>query len=232
MESRIITDNNRASVIAHLLRPQIYQEWSSIKDFLTGIVMGKEQSTLEILPSLIANPEVYYRTSEDNDYYYAFYMLFHSFDWSSFPIGFIADLDSHRFDTESILVRAKKAYFPVIQGDIATVSHKSIKFKGDIRKVTVFVEKEGHAIKPFEKRYLSTAKYTVYNEYKLESFDDMLWSQWRLFKRVLRLHGVGGPDELYDSRWLYSPFGIRHYREDMFNHPNKIFEKALETKRI
>lgn len=176
--------------------PEIYQEWKSIKDFLTPIILDERPIMEEALYWLIDEPTLYYKATEDNDFLYIYYMLFHPFDWSDSKIGFIRKWDSHLFDTEGLCIRHAK-YTPQGATDIATIFHNTIKSEENVGIPQVQVQAEGHGISP-GRFYANVGNYVVYNRRTI-TLEDMGGVErthaWTRFKRILNAEGVNAPDQ-------------------------------------
>lgn len=210
---QIVNNHDRAEMLAKRFQPIIYQEWKSIKDFPTSLMFDDEKTMESNLAWAISDPTLYYRVSEDDDHIYAFYMVFHPFDWSSSKIGFIRKLDSHTYDTESFCVRWSKLYGEL---DIATVYHYSIKKQFCVKWPIVRIESEGHAIMPYDPEHesINTNNYAVYtkNNVKLCNIDTIPVAQWYQIKKIVNGKGVDMPDQQAEHG-------------DMFNHPDKLFKR-------
>jgi len=210
----LVKDVTRAENLARRFQPFIYQEWKSIKDFPTSLIFDEEKTMEANLVWAINTPSLYFRMSEDNDYFYAFYMVFHPFDWSSSKLGFIRKLDSHTYDTESFCIRWSKLHGGY---DLATIYHYSIKTKFGLGTIPcVRIEAESHAIMPFnpERESINTVKYAVYhpNDFKLVNIDTIGLVQWKQIKNILHRAGVDTPDTQTEHG-------------DMFLHPDKLFKR-------
>jgi hypothetical protein len=231
MELKILS-GKKAKELAIQHCPVIIQEWKSIKDFPTQFVVDTPENMERNLPWLISQPELLFKVSENDEYYFIYYIIFHPFDWSDSGIPLIKKLDSHTFDTESILLRISKhsGY-----NYIATRYHNQLLFSDAGVSPVVYVEAEGHGIIP-EENYddQEDINLAVYRAECIIFTDitQLKTSQLTFIKDALMKAGVDTPEEQGDGLWLLSPFGTQHKRDDMFNHPDKLFQKALETGRI
>ena len=215
----IIKDKDRAELLAKRFCPGIYQEFKSIKDFPTAIMLDEAEQMEKNLFWAIDNPALYYRISEDDDYIYAFYMVFHAFDWSDSKISWIRKWDSHIFDTESICFRWSKLYGRL---DVATIYHHSIKSKFSTTSLVVYIQAEGHGIKPFDPndpndvkdKLGNSSKFVTYRpeDLKLEWIDKLSSTQYDRLKNILNNEGVNAPCQQAKNGW-------------MFTAPNKLFNK-------
>jgi len=232
MSTKIITNIDKTLILANKFKPVIYQEYKSIKDAITPIMLCNEADMMTMLPIIEKDPCLYFLIREDFHFYYAFYMIFHPFDWSTFPIPFIRKWLCHLYDTESILFRVSKCNKCNIV-DVATVHHNSFLFQAHTQ-FKVVIESESHAIHPYELKLnditVNLHKYRVYFDYRLKNLNDITPKQWRTIKK--QLHGVNTPQEQYDEIWIRSTFGIRHQKGDMFFRPDVLFSKAIETRRM
>ena len=210
--AQLVNDRERAEILADRFQPIIYQEWKSIKDFPTSLMFDDEAQMEKNLFWAINDPTLYYRISEDDEYFYAFYLVFHPFDWSDSKIGFIRKLDSHTYDTEAICVRWSKVHGVM---DIATVFHNSIKTKMNVDSTLVWIEAEGHGIRPFEEKLMVRAeRFTVYSHdsCKLVNIDSMSPAQWERMKEILNSKGVDMPEQQAE-------------KGHMFTDPDKLFAR-------
>lgn len=226
----VVVGQKKAFQIASEYSPVIYQEFKALEDFLTGIVLDTDENVRSQLPRLIVSPIVYFAVREDERWYYCFYMLFHPFDWSSSGIPVLRRADSHKYDTESVLIRILKIR-PRVR-DIATVFHNQIKFQRN-SDGEVFVEAEGHGIRPLEAKYLDSAdKYLVYRHYSLRNLMLLKSKQWEKLKREFNKHKVKMPDQMVDAVMARSVFGRRHKRGDIWHRPDVLFEFAKSKGRL
>jgi hypothetical protein len=216
--SEIVT-GKRGNKLASIMRPIIYQEYTDIRDLITPFIFGTKEESEKLLPSLVDSPTLYYGIREDEDWVYAYYLVYHPFDWTS--TTFMKSFDEHQHDTESILVRFHKKDGRV---DIGTVSHHAIYFqKNSSRKVTI--EAETHAILPFEKKPPG-GNYLIYQLYKfidLNKFNDEDWNLMR--------DGLGGhasmPQEQKDSILSSGMHGRKRNKPgDIFLRPEVLFKSA------
>jgi hypothetical protein len=231
MELKILS-GKKAKELAIQFCPDIIQEWKSIKDFPTQFVIDTPENMERNLPWLISQPELLFKVTENDEYYFIYYTVFHPFDWSDSGIPFMRKLDSHTFDTESILLRISKH-----SGNnyIATRYHNEILFSEMNPAPVVYIEAEGHGIIP-ECDYDASdnINLAIYQAGCIIFTDitQLKANQLKFIKDCLTEAGVDIPEEQGDIIWLMSPFGTKHKRDDMFNHPDKLFQKALETGRI
>lgn len=219
----LVNNRKKAHSLAQRFSPKIHQEWKNLKDSITKLVIADRDVLEMLLPSLVSTPTLYFRIMEDNNYYYAFYLVPHVFDWSDFPIKIIRELDSHLFDTEALCFRvSKKDHFDV---DVATVAHSRFYF-GRAESYEVFIESEGHGIYPYENQKSKVE--VIYDKYRLENLDRMTARQWELIQKALGPKAKI-PHEQADSKLLK---GKKHRKGDMYLRPNVLFEIADEKELI
>lgn len=235
MNWRIINTPS-AKLLATKNCPVIAQEIKGIKDFPTGIIMAPPKDVEAVLPSEFLSPTLYYRISQDESYIYAFYMIFHPFDWSDSPLGIIRDLDSHQYDTESVVFR-----IPTKQGvpiDVITVCHHYFKYKRYEANLPqsywgkLFIEACGHGIYPWgsnPREFEEKPMLMTYNKKSIELVSlDEHEKHWDRVKFILNEAGVHFPDQQVDwyLRKRNNYPGLSHKPGDMFNRPHILFERA------
>lgn len=210
---------DKASEVAKHFCPEIYQEFKSIKDFLTPLILADKNSMEESLYWLINHPTLYYKTTEDENFLYIYYMLFHPFDWSDSSIGFIRKWDSHLFDTEGLCIRHAK-YTAQGATDIATIFHNEVKFEENCGIPQVQVQSEGHGISP-GRFYANVGHYVVYNRGKINllNMGEVEGTPaWDSIKRALNSEGVDMPDQQALGGKLWSA-------------PDEAFKRLLKSKK-
>lgn len=225
-----------AKLLATKFCPIIAQEIKSIKDFPTGLILAPPEDAMAVLPSVFLSPTLYYRVSQDDNYIYIFYMIFHPFDWSDSPLGIIKDLDSHQYDTESVVFRLPNQ--PNKPIDVATVCHYYFRYKrysSDLPQKywsKLYIEACGHGIHPWgenPRKFEEKPMIMTYNRksIKLESLDEHNRT-WVRVKNVLNENGVDFVDQQTD--WTLRKCNefpdLSHKRGDMFNRPHILFERA------
>lgn len=218
----VVIESELARSLAIHFSPTIYQEWSSIKDCLTPLVLDKDVM-LEKLAEIIEEPTLYYSIREDDDHWYAYYMKYHPFDWSNSGFCLIRLLDSHKHDSEGMLFRIQKKSERI---DVVTVYHYDFLFASSIdRKVTI--EREGHGIYPYS-LYKPVGSNLVYKSFSYVNLNDQNKRWWNEVREAF-----GGnakmPDEQFASRVLGSPsLRRKNKRGDIFLRPEVLFQTAIK----
>ena len=218
-----ITKNNRAKQLSWMFRPIIYQEFESYKDLITRILVKKSDRKIESVLKEARKPTIYYSVLEDSSFYYIYYMVYHPFDWSKFPIPCLRSLDEHDHDTEGILLRVHKSnpvdkHLPV---NMVTVAHNTFLVQPRA-KGKVCIKSGSHAIYPYEQSTPIT-NHLIYYDYKLENMRKWSNKEWERMRACLK--GVNMPDEQFCSAWLSTEW---HSVGDIWNFPNKIFDLAFK----
>ena len=217
-----IVHSKEAFSLARRFRPTVYQEWSSIKDFLCPLMLQKNVS-LSDFAKAIENPTLYFSVREDEQYWYAYYMKYHPFDWSDNRFFIIRLLDSHRHDDEGLLFRVSKKTNRI---DVITVCHYDFLFYSNTdRRVTI--ERHGHGIHPYAIRK-PYGKYLRYNSFSYVNLNDKSERWWQEVK-IAFSSNVKMPDEQFASRVLGSPsLRRRNKRGDIFLRPEVLFKTAVK----
>ena len=173
---------------------------------------------------MIEIPVLYYICREDEQYWYVYYLIFHPFDWSSSPVGFVRKLNSHLYDTEGICFRVDKKSGTK---DIATIYHNSILFQANTTRL-VYIESQGHGILPPKHlNFKLSGAFKLYRyNYELVTLENITKDQWNEIKK--KLCGVNIPHEQGDTLWVRDSMGTRHRRGDMYLRPDRLFKKAEE----
>lgn len=230
-----LVEIEEAKKLASRFYPIVGQEIKGIKDFSTGIILAPKEDVEKILPSIFLDHTLYYRISEDENYYYAFYMLFHPFDWCTSPLSFVHNLDEHQFDTESVVFKIPKnengAIFVISVFHTRFQYHKyefGFQLGNYWRKI--YVEPCGHGIIPWGKdayTFESKPRLMVYNKAILINFDEYP-NSWKRVKEIINNAGVNFVDQQSDHVLLHTCSfpGLSHYPGDMFLRPHVLFERA------
>lgn len=206
--------------LATFYAPKIYQEFNSVFDLITPISLQKVEEVIKDFAKIASRPVLYFGAKEDSTYYYLYYMVYHPFDISQSSIKLIRKWDSHRHDTEGVLIRANKV---TNKRDAITVSHcEFLTQKGfDGRLV---IEANGHGIRPYNETGPS-GNYVVYENYEFEDLGQYPKSKWELLRSNFG-GGVKMPDEQHDT----GIGNIRNNRRgDIWNRPDVLF-KNLKLK--
>lgn len=220
--SEIVVDPIRALKLAESFKPIIYQGWHGIKDFITPLMFDSPERLFLDIPNFLSPPTIYFLIREDLTYIYAYYLVFHPFDWSMNRNPIIKKLDSHLYDTEGLCFRHNKITGKL---DVATVFHFRIKFAGDVKDRRVFIEPEGHGILPFREGYLTRCpNYILYSQYRLVDLQIVGDKQWERMKKIIAPAKI--PQEQYDNLWYKNQTGLPHRKGDMFLRPEMLFLKA------
>lgn len=222
MSACVVADVKIRSYLAEKWRPRIYQEFQSIFDLLSPICVDKVENVIEDFAIITGYPTLYHGVREDRCYWYVYYLVYHPFDVSAYPVKLVRKLDFHRHDTEAILLRIEKANMLV---DMVTVNHYSFKCQQKTMDRRVVIEANGHGIRP----YASRGPKGNYLTYKVFDYIDLLCfstAQWEALRRSF--NGVSMPDEQYDTILCGSPSGRRvNKRGDIWLRPDRLF-KSLE----
>lgn len=211
--------------LANIFKPLIYQEFTDVKDLLTPLIFLPPKEAEDVIAHRVDQPTLYYGMREDEDWFYAFYLVYHPFDWTS--SSFMKSWNEHQHDTESILIRQHKEDGRL---DIGTVNHHHIYFQKDSsRKVTI--EAETHAIRPFEQQPPG-GNYVKYQIYKYIDLNDFTNSDWVWMKE-----GLGGtaslPHEQKDSILSSGLQGRKRNKAgDIFLRPEVLFKSAQQKGRL
>lgn len=236
--TQIVRDENRAMQLAEQYRPFIYQEWKDRRDFITPMTFMNKQTIYQQLHIYTKQPTLYFLIRESNsiaksqgdNYLYAFYLVFHPFDWSDSKLLPLKMAETHNFDTESLCFRHN---LDTNRMDVATVFHYRIKFGKDIRDRRIFIQSEGHGILPYKDGLLNRADMVMaYFNYRFVDLQVVRSQQWIKIKQYLGEHAKI-PHEQADTFWLYHQGSkTRHTPGQMFLEPDQLFKKAEEVKYI
>jgi len=241
---RVITDNEESLTLAKTYKPIIYQEWQDIRDFLTplmfktvngeSILTDERQQLLDIIEE-IKKPTLYYKAMEDQYWWYICYVVYHPWDWSDHPIGFIRKMDSHRHDTESILLRIERSrpLFGRRGIGICTVHHSSFIFKRHSDR-QVYIQPQGHGIKPLEPKMLKEDRNFIrYTNYDFVNWANIKKPEWEKLRQKLK--GVNLPDKQFDGQMnlRFRNRGEDNHRPgDIWKRPDALFRQAAIMNRI
>jgi len=215
MESKIV-EKNRAAEIAKNHCPVIYQEFKSINDCIVPIYLEKDVN--KKMNELVNHPTLYYRVREDENNFYIFYMVYHAFDWSDIPI--IGVLDSHRHDSESILIKKDKSSGIT---DWVTVAHYTFNYYPKTPIRLVYINAENHAI--FHGsciRHLKDQIYLRYSKFNLINLDEIDTKEVVRIKKEFKKSLVNFPSGLYDKKLLMQ-YPKRHSIGDIYDRPERLF---------
>jgi len=235
---RVIKDDSESKELVSKYRPIIYQEWKDIRDCLTPLILGgvqDETSRLTDIINGIKQPTLYYKVMEDDSWYYVATVVYHPWDWSDHPIAFIRKLDSHRHDTESILMRIEKnkAWLGPRRIDICTMFHTSFMFKRHSDR-KVHIQSEGHGITPFNpKKLKEECNFIRYTQYDFVSWANVKKPEWEELRTKLK--GVNLPDRQFDGQLslrFRSRGEMNHRPGDNWKRPDILFRQAEITNRI
>lgn len=218
----VIVNSKEAFSLARKFRPTIYQEWSSIKDFLCPLML-QENVSLSDFVKAIEKPTLYFSIREDVSHWYAYYMKYHPFDWSNNRFFLIRLLDSHRHDSEGVLFRVSKKTCRI---DVVTVCHYDFLFCSSTdRRITI--ERQGHGIHPYAIRK-PFGKYLRYNSFSYVNLNDKSERWWK--EIVTAFSGnTKMPDEQFASRVLGSrSLRRKNKRGDIFLRPEVLFETVIK----
>lgn len=197
-----ILDAKQAKKLAHRFCPVVVQEWKRLEDFPSVLNFDSEERMRKNLVFGMREPALYYRMSEDAFYYYAFYMVFHAFDWSDSKFAIIRKLDSHVYDTEGLCFRISK-----VTGncDLATIFHHDIKVQANSGPM-VWIDAEGHGIRPYRQEYISDHAYSVYppKAFNLYNLDSLTKSTYDRITKLLNDGGVDAPHQQSEDGILFT----------------------------
>lgn len=240
-------DEKKELELAKEYCPVIFQQFEDIRDFLTPIILkGVKKSDIpEVLMDSITKPTLYFKVMEDSNWYYLAYMTFHPWDWSDrklpfFLKGWIDKMDSHRYDTETILIRvAKNTGWGRRKGkkDICTVSHHFFKFMKD-SSGAVMIESQGHGITPYEQTHLKEED-KMMMVYSPKNFTLIPYKEldWEALRKEFNPK-VNMPDQQSDNillkrfKWDWDSTGGRAEKGDIWNRPDILFRHAEIAKRL
>lgn len=218
----LVKDKSRAMTLADSLCPKIIQEWSKIFDFLSPIQLGSMDEVIARLHSEISKPTLYYSVREDDEHVYVLYMTYHAYDYSLSDIIIVKELDSHRHDSESILIRYNKE---TQKCDMITVCHNTFKFESpSLREVCI--ERGSHAIRPLSEKK-PRGNFITYQPGMIDLFRIEDWDIEYIQRLQKSFHKVNLPWQQYDERLIGSPSGrMVNKRGDIYHRPNRVFESA------
>jgi len=242
MSVQLITDKKTAKTLAAEYCPIIWQELEAAQDFITPVLLGdiRPDGLSATILRYLRTPTLYYRVMQDSKYTYLLFMVYHPFDWSDCAIPIVNKLDSHRHDTETILLRVAK---PGNWGlkkrrmDACCVFHKSFKFKrnssGDF-----FIEAQGHGISPMSSDYVNADRNIIrYSHFDLVNFENIPQDTLLGWKDEFNKQGVNFPDQQYDSFmrrhfWRSKRDDLRHDIGDIWSRPDRVFHCAEKVNRV
>ena len=233
-------ESKKAHEIAHQYRLTIYQEWSGALDGITSFQFGfYPDKIMKNLLDIIDNPVLYFAVQEDDEFYYINYLIYHPFDWADYKVPVIGKIvnetfnrwDSHRHDTESVLLQVNKESGII---NIVTVSHYSHIFGWNI-KPEIIIASHSHAIRPKKDEALYGDKmYRVYQplSYRLENMFGWSDSKTESIKKQLKISGgISWLDEQFDGIIKNTTFakkyrsqGLQHLPGDIILDPAKLIE--------
>lgn len=226
-----VVEPGQAARIANDNRLTIYQKWGQVKDCLTPFLCGKLTDEQASVAEWASQPTVYYAVREDETYWYVFNLLYHTFDYSTSTWSIIQKWDSHRHDTEGVLLRVSKE---TNVADICTVAHSSFFFRRNSDR-RVHVEKGSHAIRPFDAGLVKDdANYLIYKKYDLVNLLSIDPKRWEEIKAEFRLSGVSAPEDQSDNILRLMTVNRRHKHliGDIWYRPDMVFIVAEETNRM
>lgn len=235
-------DSKLAHEKAHKYRLSIFQEWSGALDGITSFQFGLDTKKIkDNLLELIDDPVLYFAVQEDDEHYYINYLIYHPFDWADYKVPIIGKvlkindylnrLDSHRHDTESVLLQINKETGLI---NMVTVSHYSHIFGWDV-KPEIIIESHSHAIRPKgDEKLCDDRMYRIYQplSYRLENIFDWSDNKKDEIKNQLKLHGdISWLDEQFDgilknttATGRYRSQGLQHLPGDIMNDPDKLIK--------
>lgn len=209
--------------IARKYQPKIYQEIKDIKDFITPILLGElaEHAIIEQLK----NPILYFKSSEDFEFYYILFMIYHPFDYSTSSV--FKSLDEHRHDTESVLIRINKKTKTCT---VATVSHHSFIF-ARLPAPVVFVSAETHAIKPIDSVKIENKKMLMlYQDTPLDNMGEYTEKEIKVLTEEFNKTHVNFPTQMSDNVLKLQSINEReefkHEVGDIWYRPDRVFKSA------
>lgn len=233
----VIKNDKESRKLVEKYNLTIYQEWESIRDFLTPLILEDIKDEAKHLLRLIKEiekPTLYYKVMEDDIWYYIAIVVYHPWDWSDHPIAFIRKWDSHRHDTESILMRVKKKKIKLFprRVDICTVYHKSFVFKKHSDR-QIYIQPQGHGIRPFKPKMLKEERNFIrYKNYNFVNWANVKKPEWEELRK--RLNGINLPDMQHDTmmklRFRRDP--DNHRPGDNWKRPDVLFHHAERSNRI
>lgn len=215
--SEILENREVALKLAERYAPKIYQEFGSFFDLIAPIQLSKLEYVIKDYAIVSSQPTLNFQVRDDEDYWYIYYMVYHCFDVSFSKLKLFRKLDSHRHDSESILLRVEKN---TGRCDMITVSHYLFKGEANSNR-RVVIERNGHGIHPYTEGGPS-GNFLVYNIFGFFDLDSVPVKDWEDMRKIF--DGVSMPDEQYDSRMSNGPQGRRHnLRGDIYNRPEVVF---------
>ena len=231
MELEVVRDTKISTELVKMYSPVVYQQVNtcserkfSLLDLLTSIQVAfmTEGEVNAKLPLLVEHPTLNFSVRQNDNFWFIYYLLYHPFDWSNSRSTICKVLDSHRHDTEAMLVRVLKKDKLV---DLITVCHQVFLGKRN-SNLWVTVESCGHGIRPYSKRALS-GNYIAYKVFDLFDLNILSAEQLSDLSKVLGKYSF---ENQTDSRLVGSPSGtLVNKPGDIFHHPNKVF-KVFEEK--
>lgn len=238
----LITDSVKARQQARVVTPVIWQEFQSAKDCLTPIIVGgiKANSIPAVLLRGMKAPTLYFKSMEDSEWEYTHFTIYHPFDWSGSSISFIRDWDSHRHDTEGILIRRSKRPGRISRKhriDACTVFHNSLQFQRN-SDLQFHIQAQGHGIRDAGKNVKADRNYLRYSNFDLVDWGNWPGEELAKLKREFNRTGVNFPDQMYDSsmrlRFSNPAYngGLTHLPGDIWYRPDILFECAERINRI
>ena len=129
----------KAKEIAKLLQPEIHQHVEGMFDMISPLHLSGGNDEYVKMATSMKKPPLHYIVHEDDDYVYCYYWIYHAYDWSDrnlpcFIKKVVDKMDSHRHDTEGVLVRAKKRKLRGGYGrkDVCTVWPYTFRFENKV----------------------------------------------------------------------------------------------------
>jgi hypothetical protein len=226
MASHVLEDRAEARRLAEEFHPRIFQEYESPFDLIIPVSMDDMLSVIKDFMRLATAPTLNFGVREDDQYWYLFYMIYHCYDVSFAPIKLIRKADSHADDTESVLIRVRKADKRL---DLVSVSHFIFLCQSN-SSCRVVIEASTHAIRPYEHGG-PCGSYLVYKVFEYNDLNAMGAEQWEQLRQLFHSRGSAKlPDEQVDERMREGNSARLHnHIGDIWNRPEVLF-KNLEMK--
>ena len=230
MPTAVVANPGVRRSIAGTYVPTIYQEYDSVFDLISPIRLESVEKVIENFAEIVSLPTLNFGVREDSEFWYIYYMVYHPYDVSFSPIKIIRKLDSHRHDTEGILLRVQKSTGVT---DIITVSHFLFKCARKAQR-SVVIEANSHAIRPYNGTDLGPrGNYMVYKLFDLVDLNTLQETgDWERIRSDIS-KTASMPDEQYDNILSGSPSGHRiNKRGDIWNRPDRLCKSLELTGRL
>jgi len=226
MTVEVVEDARTRLELASKFVPRMEAEYGSVFDLISPIQLNKVDDVVKNFAVIVSKPTIGFGVKTDDTYWYIYYLVYHPWDVSFSQIKLFRKLDSHKNDTEGILLGVNKDSLSI---DMITVSHN--RFLVDWNSITrcVVIESETHAITP---RSLGGpgGNYLVYKVFDFMDLNLLSSQEWEVYRESMKPASM--PDMQYDSILSSSPTGrLNNRRGDIWNRPDHLF-KMLKLKGV